>query len=68
MPLSKKYYIEIADILCQAKTYYKSPKYKSAKGIEAVDRITEDLSGMFKEDNPRFDKTKFVKAAQCHIK
>ena len=65
MPLSKKYYKKIADVLCQA---YLDLPLKSEGCRVVLDDVTDNLIRYFKADNPRFDKAKFVKAAQCEIK
>lgn len=45
---AKKQYIEIAKIL---------------KNSKSVDEVRNKLADMFEEDNPRFDKDKFIQAA-----
>jgi len=64
MPLSKKYYQKIAEVLCD--TYTDIAFQPDCH--EPLDNLTEKLIRYFKADNPRFDRDKFVKAAQCKIR
>lgn len=64
MPLSKKDYVQIADALCS--TYKSLPKAKEChQCVKEMDRLTEELMLYFKNDNPRFDKSKFMKAVKA---
>ncbi len=65
MPLSKKYYKEIAKSLCDA---YQDLPLRSEDCRVVLDDLTDNLMRYFKADNPRFDREKFKKAVQCKIK
>jgi hypothetical protein len=65
MPLSKQHYQKIANALCQS---YLDLPLKSESCRVVLDDLTNELIRYFKADNPRFDKAKFVKAAQCELR
>lgn len=65
MPLSKMHYKKIADALCQS---YLDLPLKSESCRVVLDDLTDELARYFKADNPRFDKTKFIKAVQCELR
>jgi len=54
MPLSKKHYKAIAQII---NNFHVFPKT-----LESIDDIVADLATYFKRDNPDFDKQKFYDA------
>ena len=76
MPLSRKYYNAIADILHEVGNEYRDEGVTDSEGNwigygtatqghTAVCEVTKELARSFLEDNPRFSKLKFIKAAGC---
>jgi hypothetical protein len=64
MPLSKKDYVKIADALCS--TYKSLPKAKEChQCVKEMNRLTEELTFYFKNNNPLFDKSRFLKAVHA---
>ena len=63
MPLSKKYYEEIAESLCDAHSII--PKRMGEDCHLVLDQLTNALAQNFKADNPRFDKERFLKAVHA---
>ncbi len=59
MPLSKKYYEKIAGALCES---YTDMTGRPEDCRVVLDDLTDELMKQFKADNPRFDRTKFLKA------
>lgn len=53
--LSRKHYIRIAEII----------KSEKEKGL-MMNELIEDLAKYFEEENPNFDKNKFIQA--CYLK
>ena len=70
MPLSRKYYNAIAEILSHefddADYYYKMKgKDSHRQARNTVCEVTKELSRYFLEDNPRFSKVRFITAVGC---
>lgn len=62
MPLSRKYYNAIAEIL----SYQLEEVGRYEVGSdEAICDVTKELSRYFLRDNPRFSKIRFIEAAGC---
>lgn len=57
--LSKKHYIEIAKILKTAN--YSTRDYCGMTAGEVVSDLIDGLVGYFEQDNPAFNKEKFIK-------
>lgn len=67
MAMTRKHYREIAEALnitlCRAGVEYPYPKDEYTKGVAwAVKTMADELATMCKQDNPRFDREKFVDA------
>lgn len=60
MPLSKKYYVQIAKVLCEA--HQTQPECD-----QTIDYMMANLAEMFKKDNPKFDKNLFARASRCAV-
>lgn len=68
--MSRKDYQAVADALSHQKTLaaelhqgqYEQPAKEAA--LEALQRTTEDLAGIFARDNGRFDRGRFMEAAR----
>lgn len=60
MPLSKKYYERIADLLYRRRLVHAMAG--KLDGCTALGEFARLLAAFFEEDNPRFDKARFLKA------
>ena len=58
--MTKKDYIQIASIIKDNKLYTNN----STRKILKHDNLVNDFVVMFKKDNDRFDKERFIKACQ----
>jgi len=56
--LTKKHYKRIARIIRNAKLVHEY------EGVKAIELLESHLGLYFKEDNPRFDRTKFVESCR----
>lgn len=67
-PMSKKHYIQIAASFARrmevANEAFANPIYAAAYR-NALRDMAEDLCDVMRVDNPRFDKEKFLTAANC---
>ena len=69
MPLSKKYYQMIADVIKGVREFYETDKYNDperekiyeAGWNEAINMIARRLGDQFNADNPRFDFSRWEK-------
>jgi len=58
----KRHYKAIAQLLNSHHLLHPTRSYVEDSDI-VLDRVIEDFAGMFGEDNPRFDRKKFMEAA-----
>lgn len=57
----KRHYKVIAQVL---NSHHQHPTRRHVEDSDVVlDRVIEDFTAMFKDDNPRFDRKKFMDAA-----
>lgn len=59
MKLYKKHYEDFAKIIANAQ--------RQNTTEQALDHVAEDLADIFKRDNPRFDRIKFIDACNPEI-
>lgn len=57
--LTRRHYIEIAKIIANAQ--------RQNTTEQALDHVAEDLADMFKRDNSRFDRVKFIDACNPEV-
>ena len=65
MPLSRKYYNTIADILQEEIDAINTLWYEPEEPVKAVCSVSKELARYFLRDNPRFSKVRFIKASGC---
>jgi vacuolar-type H+-ATPase catalytic subunit A/Vma1 len=61
MPMSKQHYVAIAEVLNNVGAD------ADDEVQDAIDNIAEDLADYFLQDNPRFDRERFLKAAGVEV-
>lgn len=59
--MTKKDYVKIANVLATFKTYSESMPASPWRQT-ALEEITGRMADMLAQDNPRFDRTRFLKA------
>lgn len=62
MALSKKHYIALADIVCNARQYALHEGHATVPAT--LDRVQSELAAYLGGDNPRFDYERFAEACQ----
>lgn len=61
--MSRKHYREAAQILASSRRDSKRHGDTAYRINAVIDEITHEFGGMFKRDNPNFDKARFYRAA-----
>ena len=59
----KRHYKAIAQLLNTHTHHHHPARQQTAYSDLVLHRVIEDFAAMFGDDNPRFDREKFVKAA-----
>lgn len=58
--MTRKDYIAIAKVLLQAQLCASEDKYNSAE--QAIGGVAREIASVFQQDNPRFDRRRFMAA------
>lgn len=60
MPMSRKHYTEVAQILANRFIGHGGDRNPAARAM--IEGIADDMADMFTRDNPRFDRGRFMEA------
>lgn len=58
---TRQHYEEVADLFSNRYKMLEGSAYDNPDGLEATNQVVLDFMQLFKSDNPKFDKEKFVK-------
>lgn len=65
--LSKKYYNQIAEIIktnrqAEIDTFTENPNSHLPDVLQVLENVADDFASLFMDDNPNFDRDRFLKA------